>query len=82
MQVEHSDVRILREALAYCGNYGTSTVKSRAIKALGEYAKKVGGYCKHPDKVTLLHFEVCLDCGHRVAARENIVADAIVDVKG
>jgi hypothetical protein len=55
------DARLLREAIAYCCNYGTPNIQQRAMRALADYGYKVSKYCTHPDVSQPLN--CCLDCG-------------------
>ena len=67
MEVRYKDMAILREALAYCANYGSPMVSNRARVALLRFADRVKEYCDHPTMSTLTHTgtKACLDCGAR-----------------
>lgn len=63
--VKQNDVRLLREALAYCANHAHPTLKPVALNALARYAEAVSEYCEHPESVAVLGVQKCLDCGNK-----------------
>ena len=66
MDVKHEHAKILREALARCGNYGPPPIQHAAKTALSRYAELVGPYCDHPNNANDYQGRrTCLDCGHK-----------------
>ena len=74
--VKQADARILREALAYCANYGKAHIRDRALTGLKRYADVLKKYCRHPELVAMeVHLKGtlnvkqikrCIDCGYTI----------------
>ena len=65
---KHSDVRILRECLAWTAKQAPPLIQKKIISDLARFAKTVGPYCTHFEKVWIEREQklACLDCGKRV----------------
>ena len=68
--MNQKSAKILREALAHIAKFGDPNSKSKALTALGKYAKAIVEVCEHTDLASVKAatgqtVKACLDCGKR-----------------